>query len=295
MKRILILVLVGGVGALLYYFGFRRHEYEVNFKAATLPGDLMQTIRFWNRSLPGARILEVDSFATLIQQITSAERTYQYAWHFELSNDSITKVKVRISEPGNEFVNKLLIPFTEQPLESDAKAFMYQFHAILKEHLEITNVKVIGETQLDSSFCVCRTLDTQQTEKAQGMMKEYASLVDYVNRHNLQSAGSPIVRVREWSHEKNKLKYDFCFPVEPVVALPASGLFEYKIFPRERVLHAEYFGNYITSDRAWYELLKYADDEGLRVRKFPIEYFRNNPTLGIEEKKWKADIYLPVE
>jgi hypothetical protein len=294
MKKILWILFSVAWIALLYYFLIKPFEFEVNFKTNTMPGDVIQTIQIWNRSLEDARVIEVDSFSRLKQTITWKERRYSYNWHFIIVNDSITKVNVRISELGRNFYNKLLVPFSAPPIEQDARNIMNAFYDILKVHLKITNVKITGETELDSLFCICRSLETTQIEKAQGMMKEYSLITSVINDFNLKVDGTPLVKIRRWNHTLGLLRFDFCFPIFYTDSLPLVGGITYRQFKKEKVLRAEYHGNYITSDRAWYELLHYAEREGYTTNFLPIEYFYNNPNLGMNESEWRADVYLPI-
>ena len=295
MKKFLWMLLVGGLAIFLtYYLFLRSFEYEIKLNAATVSGDLIETIRMWNRSLDSTRIIEIDSFYRLKQSIVRKKREYVYDWHFNSVNDSLTVVNIQISEPARSLMNRILIPFTNQPIEIDALEISTTFYEILKEHLKITSVKVIGEAELDSSFCVCRSLATNQIDKANGMMKDYPILTSFIDFHKLILAGPPSVRIREWNHERGALKFDFCFPIKPGESLPITDSLIYKKFRGEKVIKAEYHGNYITSDRAWYELILYANKNGYKVTGLPIEYFYNNPNLGLSQDKWKAEVYLPV-
>lgn len=279
----------------LYYLFIKPSDFEINLNAKTLPGDLIETIRIWNRSLDSAQITEVDSFSSLRQAITWKNRNYIFDWSFSSVNDSLTKVNIKITEPARSVLNRLLIPFTNQNVELDAAELANTFYAVLKSHLEITKVKIIGVTEIDSLFCVCRTLNTPQIEKANGMMKDYPLLSEFVSDFGLAPDGPPLVRVIEWSHNQGLLKFDFCFPIVERDSLPKIKEITYKWFKKQRALKAEYYGNYITSDRAWYELIQFAEKNGYLINRLPIERFHNNPNLGIKETEWKADVYLPIK
>jgi hypothetical protein len=295
MSRGLGILLIAGSIILFYYLLIRPFEFSVNFQAKTQPGDLIETIRIWDRSLDSAKIIEVDSFKMLKQEIKWSNRIYHYEWNFKTISDSITKVTIQISEPKNRFRNKILIPFTDLPIENTAKEIVGEFYRILNLHLKITNVKIIGKTELDSAFCVCSSVEADQIEKANGMMREYPLLTSFIADHNLSTKGVPRIYVHSWSHSIGKLKFDFCFPIEMTSTLPPVDYLSYKSFKRQQVLKAEYYGNYITSDRAWYELIHYAQENGYIVKGLPIEFFHNNPNMGVNESEWKADIYLPVD
>lgn len=295
MRRVLFILLISGSFWLSYYLFFQPYEFQVKFRAKTTAGDVIETIRIWNRSLPNSHIVAVDSFQLLEQNVSVGEIDYSYKWKFEPVNDSILKVNVQISEEGRSLLNKLLVPFSQQPIETDAEALVNQFHQVLMKHLEITKVKIIGEGRLDSVFCVCRRLETAQIEKANGMMKDYPALTGFIADFGLEPVGPPIVKVTDWSHDSGRLVFKFCFPIANSETLPEVRGFSYEWDVPKRVLSAEYFGNYITSDRAWYELIGYARRMGYEITGLPVEYFHNNPNLGINESQWKADVHMPIK
>ena len=280
--------------AILYYLFLKPSDFEVNFKSKTLPGDLIQTLRLWSRSLDSAQVINVDSLKSIVQTIYWNNRSYVTDWYFNAWDDSTTTVNVKISEPGHSALNKFLIPFTSQPIESDAEEMVRSFYDILKEHLRITSVKILGETELDSSFCVCSHLETKQIEKAKGMMKDYALLASFIDTRGLKVNGPPMVRIVEWKQISGQIKFDFCFPVQRIPNLPDANIFTYKSFDKISALKAEYRGNYITSDRAWYELLNFAEKKGYKISGAPIELFFDNPSLGLNETNWKAEVYIPI-
>ena len=296
MKRRFFLILSAAILlALGWYFLIKEGEFEVRFKAKTLPGDLIQTLAIWNKSLQPSHQLEIDSLSSVIQQITIGDRSYRYQWNFRQEDDSTTLVEAVISQPDRSFLNKLLVPFTRQQIEEDAEQQVRTFYKITQEHLDITRVSVMGLDSVDSRFCICIPLKTRQTDKANGMMKTYNYLVDYIEKNNLEVAGKPSIDILSWSHNEGTLEYDFCFPILPSDTLPADPSFYYKSILGTRAIKAVYNGNYITSDRAWYYLYQYARDNQLKIKGFPLEVFYNNPNMGLNESLWKAEVFLPVE
>lgn len=294
MKKISWIILVVLCIVLFYYLLIRSFEFQVKFKANTLPGDLIETIRIWNRSLDKGKVLEVDSFNTLKQNVIIEDRSYILDWHFTYKDDSVTLVDVRVSEPNREIVNKLLVPFIQQKIEKDAADIVKEFYEALKVHLSITKVTIVGATELDSVFCACRLLETNQIEKANGMMKDYPILTSFINEFRLRPNGSPMIRIETWKHSAGLLKYYFCFPILPSDSLPKIESVFFMSFPKQKVLRANYNGNYVTSDRAWYELINFAEKRGYPIKPLPIEYFIDNPSFGVNEKEWRAEIYMPL-
>lgn len=278
----------------VYYLFIRSFEYEVTFRAKTSPGDIIETIRLWDRSLPGAEVVGVDSFRRLEQTIVRDDRRYVYDWHFTPVSDSVTSVRVRISEPAEALMNKVAVPFVTRPIEEHASDIAREFYDVLQQHLAITRVRIVGEVEMESAFCVCSTLATTQVGKADGMMRDFPLLTSFVEQFNLKPDGPPIVSVSAWSHSGDSLRFDFCFPIARNATLPPTNTLAYKEIGGGKALKAEYYGNYITSDRAWYALIQFAEKHGYQAVPLPIERFHHNPNLGVSERTWKADVYLPL-
>ncbi len=294
MRIVLTIFLLVGLTVLGWYLFFKPFEFQVNLKAITLPGDIIQTIRIWDRSMENSRIIEVDSLSGLSQKIVWNNRTYNYDWHFDVNDSTTTDVKIKISEPGNTIANKLLVPFSNQPIEQDAREVSLTFLDIMRTHLKITSVKIDGETKLPPLFCACTTLETKQVDKAIGMMRDYNLLTSFISEFELEVSGPPIVKLLDWNHNLGTLKFDFCFPIIKTDSLPRISEISYKEIREDKVLKATYHGNYITSDRAWYSLIYHAQTNGYQMKGLPIEYFYNNPNLGSDEHTWKAEIFLPI-
>lgn len=295
MRIIVWLIISLGFVTIGWYLFVRPFEYEVNFKARTVSGDIIETIRLWDRTLNNTEILKVDSVDHLRQRVTLQDRTYIYDWYFKIVNDTTSQVNIKISEPSCRITNKLLVPFVNRAIEVDAKDFVNKFYELLKIHLDITSVKIEGEAETPEIFCLCKTVETTQIGKANGMMKDYNLLTSFIDEFKLIVNGAPLVRITKWNHSQGLLKYDFCFPIVRTDSLPEADEIKYVNLHGKKSLKAIYHGNYITSDRAWYSLYNYAITHGYKIDGLPIEMFYNNPNMGGNEKAWKAEILLPVK
>ena len=156
-------------------------------------------------------------------------------------------------------------------------------------------MKIIGEEQINSTFCACTTQTTTQFGKAQGMMKDFPLLDGILANNGVKLNGRPFLKVTNWDMAQENLTFDFCYPIIKTKILPQHPELIYKQFPSLTAIKAEYYGNYITSDRAWYALLDYANKNNLSVKALPIEVFYNNPNMGGDELKWKTEVYLPLK
>ena len=94
--------------------------------------------------------------------------------------------------------------------------------------------------------------------------------------------------------QNDSIVFNFCYPIIKKDSLPTIKDVVYKEFIGMKSLKAIYNGNYMTSDRAWYTLLDYAKKNAIEVDKKPIEFFFNNPNMGGDAFRWKAEIYMPL-
>jgi effector-binding domain-containing protein len=104
-----------------------------------------------------------------------------------------------------------------------------------------------------------------------------------------------MLEVTNWNREKDSITYNFGYPILPDQNVPMDTEIEYKKLNKRQGLKAIYNGNYITSDRAWYALLNYANKNDISVEALPIEIFYNNPDMGGNALSWKTEVYLPVK
>lgn len=294
-RKVLFLLAISITGFLSWYFLVRKSEFNISFKLKTHPGDIVQGLRIWDRSKDDLQILEVDSVFSVLQSVKLAEHEYQFVWKLDQITDEESAVKLEISEPGHSFMNKVQIPFLDTELEQNGESLAREFYEIMLEHLKITGVKLVGESEFETRYCACADLTTKQIDKAVGMMQIYNALISVIEENALEVNGKPIVSVTAWNHSQGNLSYRFCFPVKKPEVLPTSDWVYFHEFESMKTLKAEYNGNYITSDRAWYYLYDAARNQGLKPIGLPVEVFYNNPNMGVNESGWKAEIFLPVE
>jgi hypothetical protein len=292
MRKLIWIMAAVLCGAAIYFVTIP-YEVVVTLHERAVPGDIIETIRIWNKSIAG-KIDKVNGYENLTQRITVGDKTYRYKWYFKPEGDSLTRIRIQISEPNRRLINKLLVPFSKQPIETDAQNICTNFRHVIKQHMQITRVEIVGEVELDPVFCLCSSVDTVQTDKAFGMMRDYPLLTTFVSTHGLTPNGVPMIRATFWDHDSGRLSFQFCLPIVKKDSLPDPRNLQYEDFSRTRALKAEYFGNYITSDRGWYELLEYAAAHDYNISHLPIEYFHHNPNLGFGETEWKAEVYFPL-
>ena len=295
MKKISAIVGFLSVGFLLWYLIIKPYDYLVTFKIKTTAGTINQSIKLWNTSLENSRPIQQENLKNLTQQIIIKDSTYNYEWSISSLNDSISKVSVYVTDIDHSFANKISIPFGTTDFEKRTQNTITDFIEKLKEHLSKTRVSEVVVDSTRSTYCAFIPMKGLQIEKASGMMQNYSLLTSVLSVENIEMNGTPFVEITNWNTQNDSITYNFCFPVIKSDSLPKDPRIEYKQYNGVKALKAIYNGNYITSDRAWYALLDYAENHDIVVAKKPLEVFYSNPNFGGDELQWKAEIFIPIK
>ncbi len=288
----LIVLLIAFVG----YFVIYPYDYVIRFEANTFPGTINQSIKLWNKTVgvPGSPVVQEDLYH-LEQHVQAGDSIHIYNWEITPLTENTSKVTVRIKDRDHSWKNKLLVPFTEAEVERSGIKHVTDFVNDLNDHIDLFKVQIDGLAELPSTFYAYVDLKTTQHGKAGGMMDTYMMLSDVLIRSGVTMNGPPMILIDQWNRETDSLEYRFCFPIIRSDQLPQHPNIKYnRIFPKP-ALKATYNGNYITSDRAWYALLSYAEKNGLEVEETPVEVFFNNPNMGGDALQWKSEVYLPLK
>jgi effector-binding domain-containing protein len=296
MKKTISGILIGLLVLLLGYFFIYPYDYMVRFEADTFPGAINQSIKLWHKKV-GVKGTEVtqQGLYHLEQMVQVGDSVHRYRWDIDPLTDSTSRITVRIKDQDHSLKNKLLVPFTEAEVEKLGVSYVKDFAEGLNAHIDLFKVHIDGEAELPSTFYAYVNLKTSQHGKAGGMMDTYMLLSDLLAENQVTMNGPPMIIVNEWDQERDSVDYNFCFPIIRSDRLPRHPKVQYRrIFPK-KALKATYNGNYITSDRAWYALLDYAEKNGIEVEPTPVEVFYNNPNMGGDALRWKAEVYLPLK
>ncbi|WP_422857841.1 GyrI-like domain-containing protein [Flagellimonas sp. S174] len=229
------------------------------------------------------------------QRLQFGDSLVDYNWTIVPISDSTSKVKVRITDKKNSLKNRILIPFTNSVIEKRSKKSLLNYNTFLNNHIQKFKVKVEGEAELSSSFCAYLPAKGVQSEKAFGMMRDFPYLSSFVKENNLKPTGTPFVEITDWNMATDSISFNFCYPIQKADSLPNHHEIKFREYPGRKAIKAIYYGNYMTSDRAWYRILTYAEKNGITVDSNPIEVFLNNPSQGGNELEWKAEIYIPLK
>jgi len=295
MKKISAIIGFVLAGFLLWYFIIKPYDYLVTFKVKTSAGTINQTIKLWNTSIANLNPVKQENIANLSQQIEVNDSIHNYKWSISSVNDSISKVNVYVTDKEHSFANRISIPFGTTDFEKRIEYSVTDFIAKLKEHLKKIKVTVAGIDTTRSTYAAYISMKGLQIEKARGMMQNYSLLTSILSAENITMNGTPFVEITNWNTQNDSIAYNFCFPVIKNDSLPVDSRIQYKQYNGAKALKATYNGNYITSDRAWYALVDYAENNDIKIDKKPLEVFYSNPNFGGDELQWKAEIFMPIK
>lgn len=295
MKKIAAFIGIALLGSGIWYFFIKSHDYQVTFEVKTFPGEINQIIKTWGTTQEGSKILDEKPISELTQQLQFGDSTHIYRWEINAIHDSLSQVRVYANDKDYSFQNKLNIPFSDTDFEKRTRKTLLDFADKLNEHRKNFKVEVIGEAEIPNTFCACTDVKSTQIGKADGMMRDFPLLTNFLAKNNVPLNGSPFLEVTEWQKGKDSLAFKFCFPIVQSEILPEHPELKYRNFYSKKALKAIYNGNYISSDRAWYVLADYAKNNNIQVSELPIEVFFNNPSMGGNALNWKAEIYLPLK
>lgn len=187
-----------------------------------------------------------------------------------------------------------MIPFVDTDFEKRTKKKLKNFSELLANHIKNINVTVVGEGVIDSTYYAYVSNKTTQFGKAGGMMRDFPLLDPFLVNHGVELNGKPFIEITKWDRVKDSLEFKFCYPIIKNDSLPFHPELKYGYRESQKALKAIYNGNYITSDRAWYALMDYAEQHGIKITGQPIEVFYNNPNIGVDEINWKAEVFMPL-
>ena len=288
------------LGALLvlstiWYLFIYQYDYVVRMQVRTFPAAITQTLKLWESDNAHMKILEHKGTESVTLKLSFRDSTHIYQWEITPVHHSLSKINVYTRDVEHSLKNKIRVPFTETAFEKRTEKTLVDFLTIMKEHIANFKVSKVTEETLPGKTCICTEKNTSQLRKANGMMKDFPLLNNAILKNGLDADGPPLIEITEWDKEAGNLKFNFCFPIKKSDSVPdIRGTF-YREVPATKALKAEYNGNYITSDRAWYRIMEFANKNNIPITELPVEVFYNNPNLGGDALQWKAEIYMPLK
>ncbi|MBZ9630185.1 GyrI-like domain-containing protein [Salegentibacter sp. LM13S] len=296
-KKIWLLLLCGiPVLFLLWYFVIKNNDYAITFETKALPSEIVYLIDspvFDKMQINNSEIKS--NFSQVIQDAQLGAEFYDLNWNIEPKNDSITKVKLSVTNQNNSLKDRFLLLIGQNDFQKKMRDEIVYFKDALTTYLELYKVKIEGKTSSPKNTCACITTDSKVDQKAFEMMKTIDILSNYILNNDLETLGRPRILINSWDKKAENINFSFCFPIAEMKTYPKDLLIEIKEIPSEKALKASFHGNYMFSHNAWLHLINYAEKHNIEVKTENIlEVFQNNPQLGGDESQWEAEIYLPL-
>ncbi|BFP41647.1 hypothetical protein FGF1_24920 [Flavobacteriaceae bacterium GF1] len=295
MRKVTSILLFLLVAALCWYLFLKPSDYTIRFEAKTFPGAINQYLKVWDQTLDTLhKIKQGEDLYHLTQKVRFGDSIHQYQWRIEPITDSTSKVFVNIKDKDHSLMNKIQVPFKETDFVKRSKKTVLDFMENLDEHTKEFKITIVGEEDVPSKYVAYVPLKVEQSKKANGMMKNFSYLTGELYINGVELDGPPMIEVTKWDMKNDSLHYNFGQPIIRSERLPIGTDIKYKRIFKKRALKAEYNGNYITSDRAWYALMDYARKNNIEVDEKPVEVFFNKP-MGGNSIHWKAEVYMPIK
>lgn len=287
---------------LIWYFLIKQYDYLVRFEIKTSPGNVYKSLEEFNLANS-----QMDSFAYVInhkipfsrinEDITIKNDTINFDWKFNSVNDSITLVKVGLTESQNTLFNRLTVPFAMTKFKKTALNVIKDFEKGMRFQLKNKlKVKILGNDTIPQvTYAYIDIKNIKMEDKASEMIKNNSVLITFVRDHDLKNGDFPFVIINDWNLKEETISFRYCFPIVAKDTLPVDKEIKYGKIQPIPALKAIYNGNYKTSDRGWFALHEYAKNHEIGIEEKPIEFYHNNPFYGGDELKWITEVYMPLK
>ncbi|WP_395043057.1 GyrI-like domain-containing protein [Flavobacterium sp.] len=283
---------------LIWYLFIKKSDYTINFKAKAATRTIFQGIQDWSKvqsqnTNKKYKIIEKQNFDFIKQELISGTNSYTYSWKMNTINDSITQVSVDINEKNASIYNRLTAPFFNTKFKQEQLKKIEDFRDGLNQHLKTHKVKIDGVGTSEETLVAYINLKSVMQEKAQTMIMNDGKITGFLHNNSIKINGKPYLEVLNWEENKETLEFNYCFPIDKNTKIISDSLVKFKKLPALKGLMATYYGNYRTSDRAWFTLIDYAKNHNYKLSKKPLEHFFANPFNGGNELEWETKIIIP--
>jgi effector-binding domain-containing protein len=283
---------------LIWYFTIKAEDYSISFKVKAATGTVFQGVQEWTaaqqvKDNEKYTLIEKRNFEFIKQKMEKNNVQMEYFWDITSINDSITKVNVGIKDLNKSWYNKITVPFFNTQFKKEQIKKIIDFKKGLDDHLAKFRVVIDGETSSKEVTVAYVSLKSSLQHKAQNMISNDALITGFLANHKIGINGRPYVEITKWDLDKQTLHFNYCFPVDKNTKVVFDKVVKFKSIPAFRGLKATYYGNFRTSDRAWFSLLDYTKRKNIKVKYQVLEHFLVNPFNGGDELQWKTEIMMP--
>lgn len=296
-KFIYLVIFSLAVVLMSYLFVFPYH-YKVGFTTKQPPGVVFDHLRAWPEFSHKDSVIvdnaELLLYERLVQNIKGPEAILQVDWSIERVTDSTTRVEGRFSDLEKALSQKLRLPFGLSYVPQTSIELTQSLAHGLVEKSKNFKVDSITDTIIDPLFCAYVSVQTKEAAKAQGMLRQISTVMDYIKGNEIELKGDPLITVTHWDAKTQDLSFDFCFPIDSTTLRPEDPEVRFKTIKPRRYLKAIFNGNYRISQQGWYALLDHAERNDITLGSEIIEIYRNDPHEGGDSMQWVAELLMPI-
>lgn len=284
--RLLVLLLLGLGG--LYYFFVLPYDYQVRFSTHNAPWLIYHLVKINQEDTQF--IKEEDKRLVFSSSSKNKKTSYRYTWELEQENDE-TVVRVKAVFTKERWKEKVLLLFGNsshvKSMVNEIKSFTTE---IVNSSKEYKWEKPVAGT-LPAANCLCTTISARIEDKASQMNQTISMLSSYLPDGK---KSPPRLYITALDLEKQNMKFDFCFPFEklPIKTIDNNSIFiTFKPEIKGEVI--KFYGNYSQTHRAWFSYMA-SKSITTRTELNFVEVFYDSPFGGIEQTKWKSEVYFKI-
>lgn len=297
-KKIAVLLSVLFLIILFWYLLIKKSDYCISFKVDTATGTVFQGVQDWSalklaNQKENYTTLEKRNFDFIKQEMEKGIIHMEYTWDMKSINDSVTSVSVGIKDFNNSIYNRITAPFFSTNFKVDQIQKIREFKNGLNDHIKNFKIKIDGEGSSEETFVAYINLKSVLQEKAQTMIMNDNIITGFLETNKIKIIGKPYLEIESWDLDKETISFNYCFPIDKNTLDYNDANVKFKTIPAIKGLKATYFGNFRTSDRAWFALLDYAKKYDYKLENKPLEHFLANPFNGGNELEWETQIIIP--
>ncbi len=284
---------------IVWFSFFKTYDHQVFFTVNIPSGtmyDIVSAEVGWEQLNKDLQIKDKEIFKRFVQDLTIDNVPFELQWNFENRNDTNAVVRLNILNKENSLKERYLSLFQSSD-NLDSIIFISQaFKAKANTFARSFRIEINGEDTLPSDVHYLYVNESSERNKKAGKMIKSNAMLFSKNRDSLVTKlGNPFVYVQNWDLETNHIDFRYAFPIEEQNSYPVDDKVLFDKLESRPALKATFYGNYSLSDNAWVALYQYAQRNDIAVELTPIEIFYNNPMLGGDDKKWKAEVFMPLK
>lgn len=293
----IFLLLILGIG--IWYFLLKDYNYRVTFKTDQAPGIVYAHLTEWNNGeTPNNKVVTIlnkSPFSEIEQHLKVGDSLFKIIWNLERSGENETTVIAKFKDENNSFKQNIQALYSKNDFVQRSIATVRGFGEGLIENAKNYKVSDVEEAMKPAQNCAFIQLECAPKDKASAMVKNIHVVMNYLKDNDLLLTGSPFLEVKEWDMENEKIKFDFCFPIMERQTYPPAKSVRFKKTKEQKSLKTIFNGNYRISDRAWFVLLDYAEQNNIDIEMSPVEFYLNDPHNAGNSLEWVAEVYMPIK